>query len=170
MKTKPKFSDGLKCDDMGSNNYIEFGKFMINTKFLNDNTLLIKYKSYAPVPSLKRQSISDLMKSILQELLITKDLNYSLLSDLETNEKELFKLMIKKAGLMTALNYDESKMNDSVKKLIEKFNIYKGQIIAGNNNSEIIKDIEEDILPKLVKVKRITQSKADEIIELIKDL
>ena len=60
-------------------------------------------------------------------------------------------------------------MTDSVSKLIEKYNIHKGQIIAGNNNSEIIKDI-EDILFKLVKVKRITQNKADEILELIKDL
>jgi len=169
MKTKPKFSDGLKCDDISSNNYMEFGKFMINTKFLNDNILLIKYKSYAPIPELKRKSISELLKSIFQELLITKELNYGLLSDLEDDEKALFKLILKKAGLMTSLNYNENLMTDSVSKLIEKYNIHKGQIIAGNNNSEIIKDI-EDILFKLVKVKRITQNKADEILELIKDL
>ena len=41
-------------------NYVEFGKFIINKKrLLEDNILLIKYiKSFAPIPTIKRQLIS----------------------------------------------------------------------------------------------------------------
>jgi hypothetical protein len=40
-------------------NYNEFGKFIINMKMLNQNYLSVKYKSNAPIPSIKKIKISD---------------------------------------------------------------------------------------------------------------
>ena len=165
-KKTPKFSEGIECK---KNTYVEFGKFMIQTKFLNDNILLVKYKSYAPVPTIKRTNVSSLFSSIIQDLLISKEINYKLLSELDEKEQLLFTNLLNKSGLTNTLNYDKRKVELSASKLVEKYNILKGQIVAGNNNPEIMKDIEE-LLPKLVNVKRITQETADEILELIKDL
>ena len=47
-----KIKEGFKSNDA---DWIEFGKFMINTKFLNENILLMKYTTYSPITWLPRK-------------------------------------------------------------------------------------------------------------------
>lgn len=167
-KKIPKFNNNELSNV--NNNYSEFGKFMINTKLLYDDILLVKYKkSYAPVPSIKRTKISSLLTSILQDLIITYNINYDLLNGLDENEEELFGNLLNRAGLTIQLKYNKNLIKLTPQKLVDKYNILKGQIIAGNNNGEIIKQI-EDLLPKLVEVNRLTEEKAEEIKYLVNNL
>lgn len=167
-KKIPKFTN----NELGNtnNNYSEFGKFMINTKLLYDDILLVKYKnSYAPVPTIKRTKISSLLTSILEDLIITFNINYDLLNGLEENEQLLFSNLLQKAGLAIQLKFNKQLIELTPQKLVDKYNILKGQIIAGNTNKEIIKQIEE-LLPKLIKANRLTEDKAEEIKYLINNL
>lgn len=166
-KKKPTFNmNELK----ETKNYSEFGKFMINTKLLYDDILLVKYKaSYAPVPTIKRTKISSLLTSVLQDLIVTFNINYDLLNGLEEDEQNLFSNLLNKAGLTIPLKYNRTLIKLTPQKLVDKYNILKGQIIAGNNNKEIIKQV-EDLLPKLVEVNRLTEEKAEEIKYLINNL
>jgi hypothetical protein len=131
---------------------------------LDDNILLIKYKkSYAPVPSLRRTIISDELKDMIIYLFDTGEIDYQSGQKLSKSEKDIFDLLIIKAGLKTQLKYNKEKMKDTAEDIIEEFNILKGQIIAGNDNPEI-KDKIKDVLSKLVNLNKINVETADDII------
>jgi hypothetical protein len=150
--------------------YETFGILMINIRFLDDNLLLAKHSaSYGPVRNLRRTKISDDMVNILKDLLISSQINYNLLSELENEEIDLFDRLITKAKLKSLLQYKRSKIKLSPQKLKAKYNILKGQIIAGNDNKEIISDI-ESLLPDLVKSNVINEEKAMTIKYLINHL
>jgi hypothetical protein len=161
MSLKGKFDDGIAIKNQ---TYKEFGKFMINFMLLDDNILLIKYKkSYAPVPSLRRTIISDELKDMIIYLFDTGEIDYQSGQKLSKSEKDIFDLLIIKAGLKTQLKYNKEKMKDTAEDIIEEFNILKGQIIAGNDNPEI-KDKIKDVLSKLVNLNKINVETADDII------
>lgn len=153
----------LKYDK--SNKYLEFGKFIINMNLLNKNILLLKYKnSYAPIPNLRRTMISDDLKNMVFYLLDTGEINYQTGMSLNNLEKEIFDILISKSGLNIMLKYDKNKMKEDLDLIIEQYEILKGEIIAGNDNPKIIKDL-KDILRKLVKYKKVSQSDAEDILK-----
>jgi hypothetical protein len=157
-----KFSDSkLKIEQ---NKYREFGKFIMNMVLLDQNILLVKYKSYAPVPTLKRTIISDDLKDLIHYLFDTGEVDYPSGQKLKESEKIILDRLIMKSGLSLQLKYKSSKLDDDIDAIIEEFEILKGEIIAGNDNPKIKADI-KDILNKLVRLKKITKAVADDILQ-----
>jgi hypothetical protein len=156
---KVVYSDGLKIKD---NKYKEFGKFIINMELLNDNILLIKYKSYAPIPTLRRTTISDDLKDMIYYLFDTGEIDYKQGQKLKQMEKDIFDVLIIKSGLKTQLKY--TNLKEPISAVIERFEILKGSIIAGNDNPELIAEIKV-VLLKLVEHNKISQNDAEDIIE-----
>ena len=156
-----KITDGLKLKTDYS--YREFGKFIIQYKFLLDNILLVKYKSYAPIPTIKRQDISDDLKDIIINIFDTGEINYQLGKTLNQSEKDLLTSLITKSGLKEQLKFNKINLLEDIKDIINDFNVLKGIIIAGNDNPDIITKIKV-VLDKLVLYKRITKKDALEII------
>ena len=156
-----KITDGLKLKTDYS--YREFGKFIIQYKFLLDNILLVKYKSYAPIPTIKRQDISDDLKDIIINIFDTGEINYQLGKTLIQSEKDLLTSLITKSGLKEQLKFNKVHLLEDIKDIINDFNVLKGIIIAGNDNPDIITKIKV-VLDKLVLYKRITKKDALEII------
>lgn len=157
-----KFSDSkLKIEQ---NNYREFGKFMMNMELLEKNILLVKYKSYAPVPTIRRTEISDELKDLIHYLFDTGEIDYQSGQKLKQSEKTILDKLIIKSGLNLQLKYNPNKLDDDIDAIIEEFEILKGEIIAGNDNPKIKEDIKE-ILIKLVKLNKITKAIADDILQ-----
>ena len=156
-----KITDGLKLKTDYS--YREFGKFIVQYKFLLDNILLVKYKSYAPIPTIKRQDISDDLKDIIINIFDTGEINYQLGKTLNQSEKDLLTSLITKSGLKEQLKFNKVHLLEDIKDIINDFNVLKGIIIAGNDNPDIITKIKV-VLDKLVLYKRITKKDALEII------
>ena len=73
--------------------------------------------------------------------------------------------MIFKAGLENQLDFDERKIEPSVKQLVEKFNVLKGEICAGNDNALILSDIEK-VIHKLREKDVIDDEKLNEIMNM----
>lgn len=166
-KANPKYKKGL--DSGSSAHYIEFGKYMINDRFLKKGELLTKYKkSYAPTV-IKRQKVTKLFESILRNIFDTEEINYELVQDLSEEEQELFKRLISKAGLEDQLDFDERKVEPSPKQLVEKFNVLKGEILAGNDNALIMSDIKK-VVQKLREREIIDDEKMNEIMDVIKNI
>jgi hypothetical protein len=157
-----KFADSkLKLEQ---DKYREFGKFIMNMVLLDQNILLVKYKSYAPIPSLRRTVISDELKNLLYYLFDTGEIDYQSGQKLKENEKIILNNLIMKSGLNLQLKYKSNKLDDDIDAIIEEFEILKGEIIAGNDNPKIKQDI-KDILNKLVRLKKITKDVADDILQ-----
>lgn len=163
-KKKPTFKKGLEGNTTSS--YVEFGKYMIQRKFLQKGELLTKYKnSYAPT-LIKRTKVTKLFETILQNIIDVEEINYALVQDLNEDEQNLLKRLIEKSGMSDKLDFDERKIEPSVTKLIEKFNVLKGEIVAGNDNPTILIDMTK-VLNKLRERNVIDEKKKDEIMELI---
>jgi hypothetical protein len=159
-----KIKTGLKIIENYS--YVEFGKFIIQTKLLNDNILLVKYLSYSPVPTIKRMDISDDLRDVILNIIDTSEINYQLAKTLESSEKAILNKLIVKSGLKDQLNYKPKLITEHIKDIINDYNILRGIIIAGNNNPDVIDKL-KSVLTKLVIHKKITQVDADEMLKEI---
>ena len=135
---KKKYKNKIRYSEV---NYYCFGKFILQRKLLNDeNILLIKYpKSLAPVPKIRRTKVSDDFKAIINDLLDTQKINIQLQKELNDKEQNLFELLINLAGLKDVLNY--SRVYKDIQYFINKFEVLRGSIIAGNDNDEILKEL-----------------------------
>lgn len=163
---KKMFNDGIKP----RLNYNEFGKFMINLKLLNKNILLLKYKkSYGPVPGLLRKTISNEFKDLLYYILDTNNIDYENIRELDENEREVFIDVLQKSGLDVVFRLDLKKTMEDEKELIERLSILQGEVEAGNNNAVIL-DESKDVLRRLRKIGRITESQYQDLVKSIEEL
>ena len=156
-----KYSEGLKNKPL----YKEFGKYIINIRDLLNNVLFIRYKSYAD-SKMKRRNVSDKLKQLLFYIFDTSELNYNMIKELENEEYEFFNTIMNKSGLTINYNYDKKKGRENKEDIIEEFNVLKGEIMASNDNPEIIKKA-RDCVKKLFRHKLIDE---DEYLELLEDL
>lgn len=148
-------------------NYKEFGKFMINLKLLYENVLLVKYKkSYAPVPLLKRHAISDDFKEELIYMFDTGQIDYEKLRELSEEENNLFKMLIMKSGLFDKLKYNENQTREKVDDILEEYDILKGEIESDNNNPELLKRC-KIVIKKLYNYGKISK---DEYYDIVSEL
>ena len=145
--------------------YLLNEKFMIHKGMLEKNILLIKYtKTYAPLPWLKRTTITNYFKELFFDIIDTGTINYDLLKKSNYNERDIFDKIMNKCFLYESLKYDKRKLNFSNEELVEQYNIIKGEIIAGNNNKILLIEL-KNIMSQLVKINKITQNDMDEIME-----
>ena len=154
------FETNLKSTE----NYKEFGKFMINTKLLYNNVFLIKYKkSYAPVPQLKRQPISDDFKDEIIYIFDTGLIDYEKLRELSETENNLFRTLIIHSGLYDTLKYNHHQTRDKIEDILDDYDILRGEIEADNDNPELIKKC-KSVTKKLYNYGKITKDEYNEII------
>ena len=104
-----KVGNGIKIN---TDNYKEFGKFILNTKLLYSNVLYVKYRTNGPVKVLKRTVISNDLKDVIVNLYDTNEINYQLCYKLSEAEKELFDKLIVRAGLNVQLKYKREKQDE----------------------------------------------------------
>jgi hypothetical protein len=164
-----KVGEGLKGDE--PNDWITFGpKFMINIKLLGkSNTLLIKYQTYSPIGWLKRRKINDEFKNFLLELLDTNTINYGLLKLCLEEDIATFQQIIEKGKLTNTLKFDKNEAEPTKEDLKERFNILKGEILAGNDNP-YIKVKCKNVINQLFKLHMIDEVMKNELIEGIDEL
>jgi hypothetical protein len=166
MKTAVKYDEGIKTKA----NYIELGKFMINMKFLTNNILLLKYKkSYAPVPNLRRQNISNDVRDILYYIIDTKNINYEDIRELEKKDNELIMRILELSGLDVYFRLDREKTKENIDDIILRFKIIQGEINAGNDNMELLNEAKE-LLIKLKKNNKITENDYNDLIREINEI
>jgi hypothetical protein len=119
--------------------YVSFGKYIINTKQLNNNILLIKsIKSLGAVNKLRRTPITDEFKNLIIDLLDTGKLNIQTQKKLTQTEIVLLEHLLNISGLTEVLNYSrrEKDTNDYLDRLI----LIQGTLEAGNDNTDIKKE------------------------------
>ena len=148
--------------------YVAFGNFIINHFKLNENKLLIKYPgSHAPVPKIRSTIISNDFKRLMIDLLDTKKINIDLQKKLNATETTLFELLLRLAGLKEHLNYKKHTM--SIDDYVHRFEVLRGELIAGNDSNEM--KIELINIIKLLNnksINKISDEDAQELIEILK--
>lgn len=122
--------------------YINFGNviLLLNQLYFK-NRLSIKYKCLSEIKGFKSVKVSDNFVDLIMNIINDKDYTDKI-KLLKTDENELFNLLLYKSGLHKIVPNEKE---DIKQKLKEKFLITEGEIIAGNNNPLLLKDLEDTL-------------------------
>ena len=164
-KTNLKFDSGIKFNHL---KYREFGKLILNFTMLNnDNKLACKYKSGAGLVGLRKQTISEDFKSVINELITNGKVDYPVAKQMNDNEKVLLGTLIIKAGLGPQLKFNIKQLNCTVPELKAQFTIIQGEVISGNDSKEL-KQQAYDIVTKLLALKGIDEEDGQDLLNELK--
>jgi len=168
-KVQPKFSvmvgKGLSLDKVeeAEPKYIEFGKFALSQNHLKDNKICVRnLKTGHNISDFPITPISDDLMDILETFIQTEKLNERQLKKLSQTEKKLFSKLLNRSGLYGKYKIRVSKTEEE-KEEEERFNLVKGQIIAGNDNAELVKELKR-FLMKFVLEGKIPKKEAYELL------
>jgi hypothetical protein len=155
---KIDFSEGIPKDK----SYIPFGRYVLNKHRLNDNRLMIKTIKGGAISALPTLAISPDLSKIIKKMIGGGLPSYNEMNALNEDEQDIlykvFKLSnVDKSEMLPAPNKtkEEQEMN--------KFMILKGEIQAGNDNKEMIKDFKV-MLMRFIHGGKIPKSQGMDII------
>jgi polyhydroxyalkanoate synthesis regulator phasin len=90
--------------------------------------------------------------------------NYELGKKMSITGKELLNDLIVRAGLKIDLKFDKKKLQEKISDIVEEFKILQGEIIAGNDNPQLISNI-KNVIEKLVYHGKLSKEEAMEIMD-----
>ena len=127
--------------------YVGFGSLVINKPMLiRDSKLSVKYKqSLTSLKKIPVKKISPEFRDIIKTILEEHKINHRLLSQLGEEEKDLFSNLIRLSHLESRLGLDGYRSFEQDKQL-KRFELLKGEILAGNNNKEILKELKNMVI------------------------
>lgn len=156
--SKVDFHDGYQPDK----SYIPFGRYVINKHKLGDNKLMVKTISGGAIPKLPTLCISSELGKIIKKMVGGAMPTYNEMNSLnEEDQNTLYKVFklaqIDKVDFLPAPNKskEEEQMN--------RFMILKGQIQAGNDNKELVKEFKLMLL-KFINGGKIPKSQGMDIV------
>jgi hypothetical protein len=139
-----------------------FGKYIIDVIGLDDDVVSIRSSSKAPIPSLPRQRVHKRVSNVLKTISGGGMPSYEDIGELKNDEKKYLSRVLKTARLSDKIkvpNPDKSKEEAEM----DRFNILKGQIIAGNDSSELLKEFKQ-MLIKFSNSGRLPKRETNEIL------
>jgi len=143
--------------------YIPIGKYVVNKHKLRDNMLLMRTVKGGQIAELPQMSISPKLGKMLNNIISGRGFpSHDELSGLEDSDKDIMYKVFKmsKAEGIDAIprpnkTKDEAEFN--------RFTILKGQILAGNNSKEMIKEF-KTLLVKLIHGGKILRKEGHDLL------
>jgi hypothetical protein len=137
--TRIKVGRGITATEQPQ--YKTFGKYVIHYGHLIDRNIAnFKYPSLGSIPAIKPVNITDDYKDFLIDTLNTGKANERALSKLPTEEKKHFERVVLGAGLLETFNLKRGYDGDE-KKDADRFVLLRGEVMAGNNNDKLLKEL-----------------------------
>jgi hypothetical protein len=144
---------------------IPFGRCKLHLyKLYYDNEFVLKDLSGFNIPGVKNVKVSDDFVAIIMKIHNNENVNQSFIKKLSSNEQDLYDLFIFKCGFKNLDNDHKSKID----KLKSNLEVIQGEIEAGNDNKEILKEL-YDVLHQLAVYKCISLNDAKKHYNTIKN-
>lgn len=163
-KIHPKFTmigKGISIEETPK--FLTFGKFCLSVPHLNNEFLKVKYTStMADVPTFKSQKISSDFVDFLENFIDTQKINNRMLEKLPNEEQKTFYKLINKSGLNAKFKIKDV-MSDNDKKEEERFNLVKGEFVAGNDSKEVKEELRKFII-KFMMDGRINKTQGNDLL------
>ena len=166
MKTKIKVSpeniDTTKTIEPVKS-YIPFGRYVLNRHKLEDNILMLKHSKGGSISSIPTTHISNPLTKTLKYFIDTQlPPNYDMISHLSLEDKELLHRIAKHSHLLDKLNAPRPNL-DKEEQENHRFEVLKGEIHAGNDSKEVIKEFKL-LLLKFIHKDKLPKRQANEIL------
>jgi len=139
--------------------YKQLGRYLIGTYHLANNIVCIKRPNINK--SLLNKNISNDLVAILRKLLKKETPTFEELTNLSANEKEILHKVVKLCVLDVSVPKPETEILQE--KDLQRFEILKGEIGAGNDNAKIVKEF-KILLMKLVNMNRVSRKDAHDLL------
>lgn len=162
----PKVKVGSGIANKKEPPYRQLGKYVIHWKQLNDNDMLnVKYKSLGRIPQFKPIPISDVFKEYIIDIMEGGKHIQRHYEQIPVEERKIWERIVQGAGLAERFKIRKTISNDDESEL-QKFEMLKGQYLAGNNNPSVIRDLRRFVV-KFLSDGRLKRNQAlDLLLEL----
>ena len=136
------YNAGIKSNNEKQSNYVPFGKFVINRNRLANGIVMIKRPNGAFMGNLQTKRVSNNLKNVFDKIVGGNIPSFNDYDKLDDDEREYLKFVSSKANIEDKLAVPAPK-KDTDEKLINKFEVYRGQICAGQDNKEMIQEFKK---------------------------
>lgn len=144
-KRYTRYGAGLKDPEQELPEYAYFGNIVIMLrKLYYKNILSVKTKSGRSIDGLNNSKVSNSFVDIIMDMYANKDVSSSIKA-LNNDERNLINSIIYQAGLHKKFIINT---NESLAELKNQHKIIEGEILAGNNNPELLKEL-NNVLMKI---------------------
>ena len=139
--------------------YIPFGKFILNKHRLNNDILMMRYAKGGYIKHIPTKKVSKAFIKVMKSMIDKKNPSYDEIKNLNENEKALLYKIVQYAKLEDQFEVPSPEID----KDNNQFEIMKGEILAGNDSKQMIKDFKL-LLLKLMNNQRIPRKEAQELL------
>jgi hypothetical protein len=154
VKKKPK---GMKKNDL-----VDFGRYLIDACKLDEDVIHIKKPCGTNVPEIPTRKVSRFVGNIVKGIVGGKIPQYEDIEPLTDDERGYLYNLVRKSKLNNIVKIPQP---DKAKQQLEmdRWDLLKGEILAGNDNAELIKEFKV-LLLKYTKEGRIPKREANEVL------
>jgi hypothetical protein len=156
VQAKAKTAGGIAEEARFAN----FGRYVIDKNDLKNGIASIRFPSGAVIPNLPKQRVSANIHNVLKKIAGGALPSYEDIDTLNKDERTYLYDISKKSRI--GINIPNPKKDEETREM-EDFEKMKGQIIAGNDNKDLIKKFKFTLL-KLAKEGRIPKREANEVL------
>jgi hypothetical protein len=140
--------------------FVPFGKYAIQKYKLNDGILMLRSKSNNSIPTLPPQKISPAIVSVLKQVIVGGIPSFETISNLDESDKALLHKIVKLSHIELSVptpNLSKQEQDD------HRFQLLRGQLVAGNNSKELIKEL-KGLLLKFLSAGTIPKAQANAVL------
>jgi len=142
--------------------YRQFGRHLIHRHKLEDGILMLKYPSGARIKELPTQKVGEDLTRVLKEMSDGRMPQYHHFQGLGIKDKELLHSIVRHTQFQNLEVPPPDK--EAMDKELNRFDILRGEIEAGNDNRDLIKEFKVMLL-KFMRQGRIPKVQVKEIME-----
>jgi hypothetical protein len=151
---KVKVGKGISVKEQPS--YKTFGKYVIHMGHLLDkNVANFKYPSLGSIPHIKPLTISEDYKEFILDTIKDGRPNDRVFHKLPTEEQRHFERVVAGAGLVDTFKLKRNH-TEQERKEAERFNLLRGEVLAGNNSDKVMKEL-RSLIVRFMNEGRIQQ-------------
>jgi hypothetical protein len=143
--------------------FIQFGKYYINKHLLDDNTLSLRNDKGTQIGSLPSYKMTKGFGIVIRKIMGGSNPSYDELNSLTDEEKKYLHKVVKASKIADKVAIP-TPSKDQEEKDIHRFNVLKGQLMAGNDSKEVIKEFKILAL-KLSRNNVLSKSSVNEILQ-----
>jgi hypothetical protein len=148
--------------------FAPFGKYLLDMSKLKDDTIAMKTMSGTSVVGHPSKKVSSQFSKIVKDMIGGKVPSDEDLSGLSTLEREYLHKVSKKANIEDKFAV-ATPSKDQYEKDIHSFEVMRGEIVAGNDNQEMIKKFKLLIM-KLSRSGSLPKNEVSEILSELAEL
>jgi hypothetical protein len=136
------YNKGVKASGV---KFVPIGRYLINKRQLDKDIIAIKRPAGSTISGLPSQRVSRKLGNVIRKVIGGGIPSFDDFNDLDDDEKSFLSKVAKETRIDEKLSIPTPKKNEEEKD-INQFEILKGQILAGNDNPELVKKFKSVIL------------------------